>query len=177
MGSGKTLVGKSLAETINQPFIDLDTQIEISEQKTVSEIFDAKGEIYFRKKEREVLEVILSDKNNSVLSLGGGTPCLGDTMELLNAQKDVQTFYLKASNETLTQRLYKEKSKRPLISHISSREALNDFIRKHLFERNYYYNKATHKISVDDKDVNSVVAEIVVTLFNLKQHDLSRFQK
>jgi shikimate kinase len=54
---------------------------------------------------------------------------------------------------------------RPLISHISDKEVLNDFIRKHLFERSFYYQQAHHKIRVDQKPVQQIVEEIVALLF------------
>ena len=165
MGSGKTTIGKKLSVAVNQPFIDLDTQIEQLEKKSIIGIFQSKGEIYFRKREREVLENLLSQEDNIILSLGGGTPCLGDTMEMLVANPDVNTIYLKASNEVLTNRLFVNKEERPLISHIPTKSDLNDFVRKHLFERNFYYNQASQKISIDDKDEKSIVAEIVAKLY------------
>lgn len=165
MGSGKSMVGKALAKAINQPFIDLDSQIENIEGSSISEIFNNKGEIYFRKKERLALENLIENENSFVLSLGGGTPCLGNTMELLNLKAEVLTIYLKASNKTLTSRLFKEIEYRPLIQHISAKDDLNDFIRKHLFERNFYYNQAKCVVVVDDKSIKQIVAEIVVDLF------------
>jgi len=56
MGSGKTTVGKILAERLGFLFIDLDIIIEIAEDKTVSEIFKSKGETYFRDVESEVVK-------------------------------------------------------------------------------------------------------------------------
>jgi shikimate kinase len=54
---------------------------------------------------------------------------------------------------------------RPLISHITDKKVLTDFIRKHLFERNFYYHQAQHKITVDQKPVQQIVREIVALLF------------
>jgi shikimate kinase len=165
MGSGKTLIGKALSGAINLPFLDLDALIEKIENRSIKQIFQKKGEIYFRKKEREVLEGQLRRDDSFVLSLGGGTPCLGNTMDLLTSNKKVLTVYLKASNATLTSRLFKDKEQRPLMNHISTREDLNDFVRKHLFERSFYYNQAANVIVVDDKDAAAIVREIVATLF------------
>jgi shikimate kinase len=86
-------------------------------------------------------------------------------MDLLTSNKKVLTVYLKASNATLTSRLFKDKEQRPLMNHISTREDLNDFVRKHLFERSFYYNQAANVIVVDDKDAAAIVREIVATLF------------
>ncbi len=82
MGSGKTTIGKHLSEVLNYKFIDLDQAIEYEEQHTISELFSKKGELYFRKKERTILEKILSSNSNIVVAIGGGTPCFGDTMEV-----------------------------------------------------------------------------------------------
>ena len=160
MGSGKTTIGKHLSEVLNYKFIDLDQVIEYDEQYTVSEIFSKKGELYFRKKERTILETILSSDSNIVLATGGGTPCFGDTMEFMKSTENTITIYLKFSNEELTKRLFNERLNRPLIAHIKSQELLNDFIRKHLFERSYFYNQSNIKLSIDNLTVAAVVEVI-----------------
>ena len=94
MGSGKSSVGKQLASTLNYGFIDLDAQIEMKESMTISEVFSEKGEIYFRKKEIQVLnDLILSDKQ-SIIATGGGTPCYGNVMNFLTSEEKVITIYL-----------------------------------------------------------------------------------
>ena len=165
MGSGKSLVGKALAEAINKPFVDLDMEIEKMEDCSITELFRNKGEIFFRKRERTILENLMEREKSFVLSLGGGTPCFGNTMEFLNSKNTILTIYLKASNETLTNRLFTEIAERPLIQHISAKEDLNDFIRKHLFERSFYYNQAIKKIIVDEKEASTIVSEIVAQLY------------
>ena len=74
------------------------------------------------------------------------------------------SFYLKNSNVQLTSRLFNEKSKRPLISEISSKEKLLEFVSKHLFEREFFYNSATHKIDCDDKSVSDIIDDIISRL-------------
>jgi len=160
MGSGKTTIGKHLSEVLNYKFIDLYQVIEYDEQYTVSEIFSKKGELYFRKKERTILETILSSDSNIVLATGGGTPCFGNTMEFMKSTENTITIYLKSSNEELTKRLFNERLNRPLIAHIKSQELLNDFIRKHLFERSYFYNQSNIKLSIDNLTVAAVVEVI-----------------
>ncbi len=87
MGSGKTTIGNHLSEVLNYKFIDLDQAIENEEQQTISELFSKKGEIYFRKKERTILEKILSSNANIVVAIGGGTPCFGDTMRFIKSSE------------------------------------------------------------------------------------------
>ncbi len=165
MGSGKSSVAKELALHLEVQHIDLDSYIERSEGLTVNEIFREKGEIYFRKKERFYLEEIFKNKQPLILSLGGGTPCYGDTMNLINQTPDLTSIYLSANVNTLTERLFKEKENRPLISHLDTREDLNDFIRKHLFERSYFYNQAKMIVKTDGKSITEIMDEIKQKLF------------
>lgn len=158
MGSGKTTIGELLMKKTGHPFIDLDAFIEQEEQMTISEIFEKKGEIFFRKIENTYLKKLLDAKNEIILSVGGGTPCYAGNMEMmLDATPNV--VYLKASVPWLTERLISEKSHRPLIKHIKDEE-MEDFIRKHLFERSYYYLNAPLKILVDGKSPEMIADEI-----------------
>ena len=81
-------------------------------------------------------------------------------MDFIATRKDDTTFYLKASINTLSHRLFDEKSKRPLIAHLKSLDAVKEFIGKHLFERNNYYQKAHYEISTDEKSIDAIVSEI-----------------
>jgi len=166
MGSGKTTIGKQLSSVLNYKFIDLDHAIENEAQQPISELFSKKGELYFRKKERTILETILASNVNIVLATGGGTPCFGDTMEFIKSTENTITIYLQSSNELLTQRLFNERLNRPLIAHIQSQELLNDFIRKHLFERSYFYNQSDIKLSIDNLTVAAVIEEINKAISN-----------
>lgn len=158
MGSGKSAVGKELAEIVSVPFIDLDTYIEEKEKMPISDIFEAKGELYFRKLEKHYLEKLLKEEAGKVLSLGGGTPCYYQNMETIAEHKS-KTFYLQASVGTLVRRLLSEQDKRPLIAHLNPEE-LPEFIGKHLFERSSFYRKAQHIITVDDVTIAEIVKKI-----------------
>tara|TARA_R100000687_G_C6402891_1_gene142754 strand:- start:185 stop:676 length:492 start_codon:yes stop_codon:yes gene_type:complete len=158
MGSGKTTIGKLLANKLKISFLDLDEVIEQGLEDSISNIFNGKGEIFFRKKEHEYLTDVLSKKEKLILSTGGGTPCYSGNMEtMLNLADHV--FYLKVSIPGLVKRLLLEKEHRPLIKNIDNGE-LPEFIGKHLFERNNFYLKANHIIDCDDKDPETLVAEI-----------------
>ncbi|MFI1770834.1 shikimate kinase [Thalassobellus citreus] len=165
MASGKSTLGKILAEKLNYEFVDLDDYIEEIEKMTVSEIFKAKGEIYFRKQEAFYLNEMLDAKNNIILSVGGGTPCFGVNMEMILNSKNVKSIYLKASLPKLVKKLMKKKAKRPLIAHIESEEALTEFIGKHLFERSQYYSQAEFTITTDGKTKKDIVEELILKLF------------
>ena len=165
MGSGKSLIGRMLSSESDFSFIDLDDFIEKKENASISDIFSQKGEIYFRKKETEYLNLLLDTSNDVVISLGGGTPCFGNNMELLKNKDNVKTIYLNTSVEELVNRLSDEKSKRPLIAHLTNREDILDFVRKHLFERSFYYNQADKVIKTDLKTPEEILQEIKQELF------------
>ncbi len=160
MGSGKSFIGKQLSEKMNIDFVDMDHQIEENEGKTISEIFQSTGEVYFRKLERRTLENLVQREEAAVISLGGGTPCYGDNMDLIKNSSDITSFYLKLNIENLTERLYREKESRPMISHLEDKEKLEEFIRKHLFERGFYYNQSDHVINCDDRSAEEIIEQI-----------------
>jgi shikimate kinase len=165
MSSGKTTIGKVLAEKMNFQFIDLDQYIESKEDMSVPDIFKLKGEIYFRKIEALFLKELIESDIKAIISLGGGTPCYGNNMELLLNSEDAITIYLKASLNELVKRLNKDKQNRPLIAHLDSDEALLEFIGKHLFERNQFYNQANYTVETDNASVTTIVEDIVLKLF------------
>ena len=75
----------------------------------------------------------------------------------------VISYYLKASIQTLNERLWLEKSDRPLINFLKE-DQLVEFIAKHLFERAPYYEQASHTIQIDSKDIDEIVAEIIADM-------------
>lgn len=164
MGSGKSYIGKQLAESLGYLFTDLDEEIEKKENSSIPEIFEKKGEVYFRKLERQMLEDVIKSGTSLVISLGGGTPCYGDNMEIIREASNSTSFYLKLKVENLTERLFKEKEHRPLISHLEDREKLEEFIRKHLFERGFYYNQSEHIINCDSLSPEEIIKEIKLRL-------------
>lgn len=158
MGSGKSAIGKALAANLQLPFYDLDAYIETAEGVTISEIFKNKGEIYFRKAESTYLKLLLDEAPEAIVSLGGGTPCYAGNMDFLKT-KTQNTFYLNVSIPNLALRLSKEKEHRPMIAHLSEEELI-EFIGKHLFERNVFYQQAVHTVNCNGKTIAEIVAEI-----------------
>lgn len=164
MGSGKTTIGNELSNILGYQFEDLDAYIEKQEGQSISELFQSKGEIYFRKVESKYLVDILK-MQDVVISLGGGTPCYGNNMQAILSSPDTISIYLKASIPTLVERLKKERKKRPLISHLKSDAELTEFVGKHLFERNVFYNQSNYTVSVENKSIKEIVEAIVSKLF------------
>ena len=83
-GSGKSTIGKALANRLTMDFVDLDEEIELREGKIVPEIFAAQGEDYFRRVEAELLREWANAERSFVMSTGGGTPCFFDGIRLIN---------------------------------------------------------------------------------------------
>lgn len=104
MGSGKSFIGQKLAQKMNLKHYDLDEYIERKEQMSIAKIFSEKGEVYFRKIEHIYLKEIVNIDQNFVLSLGGGTPCYFNNMDML-LNNDIKTIYLKTSVTVLVERL------------------------------------------------------------------------
>jgi shikimate kinase len=162
MSSGKSTIGKHLADKLFLPFIDLDIYIEKKEKKSVSDIFKNKGEIYFRLIEHKYLKEILISDQKVVLSLGGGTPCYADNMNLINTANAI-SFYLQTSIKVLVDRLTKEKDDRPLIASLEDNK-ISEFVAKHLFERRVFYEKANFIIKTEGKSKSEIIKELNVSL-------------
>ena len=114
MGSGKTTVGKVLADFLGCPFMDLDDLIVKKAGKSIPEIFAEDGEPAFRQLEARLLRQTVEKytENTVVLALGGGAVTAPASAALLR-EKTV-CIYLRASLETLLQRLEGETTGRPL---------------------------------------------------------------
>ena len=163
MGCGKSSVGKKLSKKLNLKFVDLDSIIEKKYSKSISQIFNELGEIKFRSIENSELNTVLSNYDNCVLSLGGGTPCYHDNMSLILSYT-TNVFFIDVSSEVLSERLFKNKEKRPLISSIETKDEMKKFINKHYFERRPFYSLATHSIKSNRKDSKNVIKEILSLL-------------
>ncbi len=156
MGAGKSALGQQLAEELNLPWLDLDTSIERASGYSITETILDKGELFFRKLEREqLLETLI--KPEFVLSTGGGTPCYYDNIDLMN--KHSVTVYLSYSVMELYERLDGHQADRPLIAHLEG-DSLRDYIGKHLFEREAFYEKATFTVKAGNKTRVEIVNEI-----------------
>ena len=157
MGSGKSTIGALLSKKMNIKFIDLDSEIEKIEKKTISQIFKLKGEKYFREIEVEtILSFLNSEEKELVLSLGGGS-FLNEKVRK-NVKNNSLSFWLNWKTSTIIKRI-KKSSKRPLIQGLNEQE-----IEKMMLDRNKYYAKSDFKIDCDNHKKNEIVDKIVSIL-------------
>ena len=162
MGCGKSTIANRLSKITNIPCLDLDKSIEERTNLSIKEIFEQHGEIYFRKLERKVLIDLLNAPGDLIIGLGGGTPCYANNHQLLKGD-NIVSIYLKASVNTLFERLVSNKSKRPIIANKTNDE-LKEFIAKHLFDRSFYYNQAQFKVNIDGKSKDETAQDILAIL-------------
>lgn len=161
MGSGKSTLGRRLAEVMGLKHLDLDDYLEKSESRTIPEIFEGEGEAGFRGIERRCLQEIIDSQDEVVISTGGGTPCFYDNMQKMNEAG--LTIYLRMDVKSLVFRLENSKQDRPLLRGKDLNE-MDAYVRQHLEERKHYYEEAV--ISVDgmglsDKRLEQLVEAIV----------------
>lgn len=154
MGSGKTTVGRVLADALGCPFGDLDDIIVRKAGRSIPEIFEADGEAGFRRLEKKALEQTLSKyaESTAVLALGGGTVTVPGAIELL--QSKTLCIYIRAKKETLLARLEGQTAGRPLadenvVTRLSQREPL--------------YESAAHiTIDTDGLTPDQIADEIII---------------
>jgi shikimate kinase len=163
MGSGKTKNGKKIARRLDYSFVDMDEYIEQKAGMTVKDIFREKGEAWFRRAETDAIKELAS-KENIVISTGGGVPCHGDNMDLLN--ENGLTVYLKLSPSSLFKKLKKSKKERPLLDGKSDKKMLRT-IKELLREREQYYNRAD-LIVEDHGDVPDRVVDAIDSSWSLE---------
>ena len=162
MASGKTTVGKQLADRLNYEFIDLDQYIEQAAKMSIPTIFEQKGEKHFRTLEKKLLiKIINQHDKNLVISPGGGIIIDQENIELLK-EKTIP-FLLKASPNEIRARI-DNLSERPLLNNKKPEETIKKLMEK----RSKYYNQFENVINTDDKEVNEIVDEIINKLESLK---------
>ena len=134
-GSGKTTMGLDLAVHLGLQFVDLDQEIEKASKSSISEIFEEKGEAYFRQLEKYHLEKVTTELDSFVMATGGGTPCFFNNLELM--QKAGTTIFINTPIQKIQGRLQKDTS-RPLMKSNSLEQLLE--------QRKEWYNQADHTI-------------------------------
>ena len=139
-GCGKSTFGKKVAGEMNLRFIDLDKEIGATEGISINEIFEKKGENYFREIESSLLKDLTLRHSRFIMATGGGAPCFFDNMDFMNANGI--TFYIKAEVTDLLERLSdKGISKRPLLKDVRPEDLFTELEDK-LRSRQVFYERS-----------------------------------
>jgi len=152
MGSGKSTVGKLLSKKLNMKFADVDSIIEEKLSLSIAEIFETKGEGFFRKvEEKESIKLV--KENGIIIALGGGA-FLNEVIRD-NIKKLCFSVWLDLNSDELFKRI-KFNEKRPLLNSKKNKEDL----KKLYEERKKFYSLADYKIDCNSKNKGEIVQEI-----------------
>lgn len=160
-GSGKTTLGNALAHKLQLPFYDLDVLLEQQEGCCIPELFERRGEDYFRKQESAVLKKVLADADPMVLATGGGTPCFFDNMHYIRQQ--AQSVYLEVPWELLSLRLGQQPGTRPLLKDLDI-ESMSRSLEAKFGWRVSYYQQADIKLNIGEGQSAEALADQLLPL-------------
>ena len=160
MGTGKTEVGRELAQLKGLKLIDVDTEIERSEKMSINDIFKQFGEEKFREIETEMIEKV-SREENVIISTGGGAVLKQRNMDAL--KKTGLVICLMATPETILQRTGNS-DVRPLLQVEKPLEKINELLEF----RRPYYEQANIIINTEEKSPLRIAEEIIDKIRNMK---------
>lgn len=153
MGSGKSVTGKILAESLKRAFVECDQIIEKKTGQTIAQIFDAHGEKKFRDLESDILkDLALLDRH--IISTGGGVVVRSQNIKRMKETGKI--IYLRSKSETLFERT-KGDSSRPLLRADDPLKRIKEI----LDERSKFYGQADIIVDTDGKQPKTVAEEIL----------------
>ncbi len=161
MGSGKTSVGRQLAQMLNWTYMDTDQIIEERQGMSISNIFEKYGEPFFRELEHDLI-ASLDYQQNMILSTGGGIVLNDENVSTL--RKHGTVVYLKASSDQLAVHIDSEDDTRPMLKSAGLEELLNQ--RAHLYESAAHWIVETHDLDIVE------ISEAILT-----KHSLFKYNK
>ena len=166
MAAGKSTIGPILANTLGWNFYDLDKEVEKKERLKVVEIFEQKGEEYFRKSETALLEK-LSQDDEAIISLGGGAIASDVNFKIIKSSGKI--IYLRSSPEMAYKRLRFKRDRPAFVfegEEVPSKGEFLERINKLLDSRKRYYEQADFVVDTDDQSVGKTVDIIAKYIIN-----------
>ena len=157
MGAGKTTIGFKLAKKLGYQFIDIDSEIENSQNEKIIDIFQNKGEGFFRKIE-EKISLSFLEKNKRVISLGGGT-FLNDKVRK-KIKKNSYSIWLNWKLKTILTRITRN-TRRPLALKLNERDLANLYRKRVKF-----YKLSDYKVNCENKNKNEITNQIIEIIKN-----------
>lgn len=162
MGSGKSTLCRALHHATGIDVADLDELIEQRAGCSIRQYWQANGETAFRELEEDTLRRVAQSDSDMIVACGGGTPCFGSNMEIMNNYG--RTVWLKASHPVLLARLLLGRQQRPLIARMDDEE-LSRYITDELRRREPHYSKAQHSFNSErlenQEQIDASVAEFI----------------
>ena len=152
MGSGKSTIGSLIAKKLNVALVDIDKKIEKIQNKKISQIFEEKGEAYFRKLEFEFTMQSLNN-NKKIISIGGGAFMNKELRKTIKQKSS--TFWLYWNFETLIKRI-RNNNKRPVVKNMTHAD-----IKKLITERNKIYYFSDYKIICENLKKSEIADKII----------------
>ncbi|MFA6933261.1 MAG: shikimate kinase [Bacteroidales bacterium] len=161
MFSGKSTVGKLLAKSMGYEHIDTDHMFESLYNISINDFFEKYGQDLFRELEHKLL-LTLIEKDNIVISTGGGLPCFHNNMELI--KQNGISIHINMSFKSIIHRQKKSKKNRPLLKN-KSQEEIEIFLQDLLAKRIDIYNQSNIIIKGEDLSIKEL-KEKILTLSN-----------
>ncbi len=158
MGTGKTAVGRVLAEKLDKKLVEMDSLIELKAGKSIAQIFKEDGEIAFRQLEIEVTREIAGDKNQ-IIACGGGVVL--NKINIDRLREGAVVVYLIASPEVILHRVSADNSVRPLLKKGNKATAIKELI---AFRQPFYERAADIKIDTSRLSVEDVAGQIIASI-------------
>jgi len=153
MGSGKSTIGLSISKKLNTNFFDIDKIIEEDQGMRISEIFEKKGEKFFRNIEEKTTLGILKS-SQSVISLGGGSWLNEKIRKEIKLNNNI-SFWLNWDTAIILNRI-KKNNRRPLIKDLNETQ-----IQKLILKRSKVYSKADFEINCDKLTKEQIIKKIL----------------
>jgi shikimate kinase len=164
MGTGKTVVGKRLAEKLGKEFIELDALIEKKAGKTIPEIFRLKGEIGFRELEIEAVRDMTA-KNNAVIACGGGIVL--NKINIDRLKKECFIVCLEASPAVILKRTSGDKDGRPLLDVTDREKQIKELLK---YRKPFYERAAEILVNTSRISINAAADKIIDILRNYENN-------
>jgi len=165
MAAGKSTIGPILANTLGWNFFDLDKEVEKQEGMRIVELFEQKGDDYFREIETTILKK-LSEMDESIISLGGGAIASDVNFGIIKSTGKI--IYLKSSPEMAYKRLRFKKDRPAFVFdgvEVPSKEQFLERINQLLDSRKKYYEQCDFIVDTDNQTVGKTV-DIIAKFIN-----------
>jgi shikimate kinase len=160
MGTGKTAVGRTLADRLGKEFVETDTLIEKKTGKSIPEIFRQDGEIAFRELEIAIIKEVAA-RDNAVVACGGGIVL--NKINIDRLAKKCIIINLKATPSVIARRTSDDEDERPLLVVADRLAEIRELLN---YRRPYYQRAADFEVNTSRLSIAAVVDEIIKKLKN-----------